>query len=82
MVVGKRKNDVIQIGMTGKNIRFSKAHSKLACIGMELGAGLFIWKKAFENFTIIMRAAEGIKDFPVFVQNLDGQVDAMIKGFQ
>ena len=73
---------MIQIGMTGEDIGFSKTHGELAGVGVKLGTGFSLWEEMPEDLTVAVGFSESVQNFPVLIQNLYGKPDALIKGFQ
>lgn len=73
---------MVQVGMTGKNIGFPKAHGKLSGVGMKLGTGFAGWEETLEDTAVFMGFPKAVQDLSVLIQNLDRKVDTLVKGFQ
>ena len=73
---------MIEVGVAGENIRFSKADRLLAGIRMNLLAAVLRRQEAFEAPAVGSGSAAGIEKKALLIQNLNRQIHAGIERFQ
>ena len=73
---------MVQIGVTGKNIRLTKAHCQFAGVRMKLHTGFIFRKKFFENPAVGMGLTKAVQNLSLFIQNLYWKIDTLVKSFE
>lgn len=73
---------MVQVGVTGEDIGFSEAHGKLAGVCVKLHAGFIFGKKLLENTAVSVCLTETAQDFSLFIQDLNGKIDTLVKSFE
>ena len=82
IVIGQRKNNMVQIGVTGKNIRLTKAHCQFTGICMKFHTGFIYRKKFFENTAVGMCLTKAVQNLSLLIQDLYWKINTLVKSFK
>lgn len=73
---------MVQIGVTGKNIRLTKAHCQFTGICMKFHTGFIYRKKFFENTAVGMCLTKAVQNLSLLIQDLYWKINTLVKSFK
>ena len=81
LLADQRVHNMVQLRMTGKNIGLSQRNRLFAGGDMHFYAGVSCREMLLKGFAETGALPFGHQDLPMFIDDLDGEPDAGIKGF-
>lgn len=82
VLIYKREDNMVQIGVAGKYICFSQLNGPFTGIDMQFFAGIIFRSVFFYDLAVSGRLAVGFQDLSVKIDQLNRQTDTLVKGFQ